>query len=105
MLKDLKEYLCTARIFVLLIAVFLCTCGFVFSQETTGSLSGEVKEENGSPLPGVTISLIGERGTKTSYTGADGKYTFSDLQPALYDVSAELSGFVTLTKTDVEVKA
>ena len=79
--------------------------GVTTAQEGTGTLTGDVKDADGLSLPGVTVTATGPSGSKTGYTDADGRFTIAGLAPGNYDVSAELSGFVTITQTDVAVVA
>jgi iron complex outermembrane receptor protein/vitamin B12 transporter len=66
-----------------------------WSQST---VSGVVLDQLGARLPGVTVTLVGERqdaGNSTS--GSDGGYSFSNVATGRYRVRAELSGFETTT--------
>src|SRR3990172_11368531 len=77
--------------------------GVVLAQSGEGgTLSGQVLDTDSGPLPGVTVTADGEAGMKTVYTDNTGKYLFS-LLPGLYDVTVELGGFITITKTDVDI--
>lgn len=67
----------------------------------TGTIRGVVADENGDPLPGVTVifrseSLIRER---ASLTDADGNYFTPGLAPGYYTVVAQLDGFTTVQQT------
>src|SRR4029079_569174 len=75
----------------------------VFAQET-GTLSGDVKDTDGQPLPGVSVTAAGGGVTKTAYTDTAGKFAISGLKPGTYDITTELSGFVTVTQTDIAIK-
>jgi iron complex outermembrane receptor protein len=77
---------------------------FVHAQET-GTLSGDVKDTDGLPLPGVNVAVNGPAGTRNAFTDASGAFTISNLTPGTYDVTTELPGFVTVTQTDVQVNA
>ena len=74
---------------------------------TTGTLTGNVVDDQNAPLPGVTITisspaLIG--GARTEVTGADGSFSFPALTPGMYLVKAEISGFVTQERSEVQVR-
>ena len=45
------------------------------------------------PLPGVTVSISGDRGSKAEITDSAGSYRFNLLVPGAYTVSATLEGF------------
>jgi len=59
-----------------------------------GTLSTKVIDDNGQPLPGVTVELISsDKGFQRSQTtDAEGLVTFALLQPGPYMVRATLSG-------------
>jgi hypothetical protein len=86
-----------------LFLVLALSAGIAVSQVVIlGELSGQVKDETGAALPGVTITVVSqERGfSKTTTTDSTGRYRFSELQPGRYDVTATLSGFGTVTTTN-----
>jgi len=64
-----------------------------FAQSITGTIAGEVKDEQGGALPGATVTLTGKIGTKTTTTGADGTYRFQGLDPGTYSLQVQMSGF------------
>jgi outer membrane receptor protein involved in Fe transport len=72
----------------------------VFAQRTTGGLTGTVKDDTGAVLPGVSVTLSGERvmGTQVSVTNDNGVYRFLNLAPGTYDLAFELAGFATLNR-------
>ena len=77
-----------------------------FAQQT-GQLNGVVTDKTGGVIPGATVKVI-ETNTGFSHdtvSGADGRYSFSSLRPALYDVTAELSGFRTYKRNGVQLQA
>ena len=56
-------------------------------------ITGVVRDLNGTPLPGVDVTLGGGQ-TATAITDAGGRYTFSALAPgAAYDVGVTRAGF------------
>jgi hypothetical protein len=77
----------------LVAAVALATPAF--AQQTTGTITGRVVDEQGSALPGATV--IGkntETGfTRASNTDAEGTYRLTALPVGTYDLTIELSGF------------
>ncbi len=52
---------------------------------STYSISGHVKTGSGSPVPDVTMNLSGAA-SRTTATGSDGNYGFSELQNGVYKV-------------------
>jgi Carboxypeptidase regulatory-like domain/TonB dependent receptor len=75
------------------------------SAQSTASISGVIKDADGSVLPGVTVIIKNET-TGTSQevtTDAEGRYTATALGAGTYSVSAALSGFKTATAKSVSV--
>jgi hypothetical protein len=74
-----------------------------YSQTTNATLSGVVEDPNGSPVPGVKVTVInpatGMRRTVT--TDESGNYVVPLLPPAKYSVQAEATGFKRVQFPDV----
>jgi outer membrane receptor protein involved in Fe transport len=65
------------------------------AQTALGTLRGDVVDEQGGALPGVTIT-VKETQTNTLATavsGGHGQYFLTNLRPGKYEVTAELPGF------------
>ena len=84
---------------IYLIAIYLlaiCCYNIADAQITTSALSGKVTDQQGSTLPGVTITVL-NNGTGTRYivqTNADGRYTLQNINPGgPYTISASFVGF------------
>ncbi len=74
-----------------LFLVFAASAG----AQTTGDIRGQVRDANGDPLPGVTVTAtIEDRGvSRTTITGVGGSFVMSSLQVDDYIVTAALDGF------------
>jgi hypothetical protein len=87
--------------------LFLCLFAVApaFSQTTSGNLTGTVKDDQGNPLPGVTVLAKNtESGLERSdVTDEGGAYRISSVPYGTYDVTAQLSGFATMVKTEIRV--
>ena len=95
------------RIFVLCSLALLLGAPIAQAQ-TTGSITGLVTDDSGAVLPGVTITLTGERligGAQTQVSDASGTYRFDRLVPGSYNVKFELQGFRTVERPDVRISA
>ncbi len=91
---------------LLVLAVALFAGVLADAQQRTGSIDGVVKDEQGGVLPGTTVSisspaLIG--GLQTAVTGANGRYSFTNLPPGTYTVLFEMAGFGTFTREGIVV--
>src|SRR3954452_14375453 len=66
-----------------------------------GNIGGVVKDTGGGVIPGasVTITNVSTNVTQTLQTGAEGNYRAVNLQPAPYEVTVEVSGFGSVTKS------
>ncbi|HNT01277.1 MAG TPA: TonB-dependent receptor, partial [Candidatus Saccharicenans sp.] len=93
---------------LLLILVFLLSFSVLQAQITrqTGMIRGVVKDSNGLPLPGVTITLSGPSmmGKATDVSREDGTFRFPAVPPGSYTLTAELQGFKSVTMTEVIVR-
>lgn len=78
------------------------------AQVLTGSITGVVADTSGAVLPGVNVTVSGERligGPQTQVTDATGAYRFDRLVPGAYIVKFELQGFKTVDRQDVRLNA
>lgn len=76
--------------------------------QITGSIAGTVTDASGAVLPGVTITLSGERligGPQTQVSDTNGTYRFDRLVPGTYGVKMELQGFRSVDRPDVRISA
>lgn len=70
----------------------------------TAVLRGTVKLADGSAIPGVTITLKGDQGTRSATTNSAGEYVFMNLSPGKYELKAELDGFKTFVQKGIKVE-
>ncbi|MFQ6037674.1 MAG: carboxypeptidase-like regulatory domain-containing protein, partial [Candidatus Aminicenantales bacterium] len=88
----------------LIAAVLLLACAFVSAQEF-GSIKGKVVDQEGVPLPGVSVTLTGSKITTMSTVSSEGgNFRFLSLPVADdYILKCELSGFKTVTRQNLNV--
>jgi len=91
-----------------LLLLIVASASPVFAQGgagSTGSIQGEVTDESGGVLPGVTVTVSGTSmmGTRTDTTNGQGIYRFAGLPAGTYTVKFELTGFAPLTKPDIRI--
>jgi hypothetical protein len=85
----------------------LLAVGGLQAQTTTGRLIGEVIDDGGLALPGVTVTVESEAllgGPRTEITDSDGEFAFIGLNPGVYTLRASLAGFPTQERTEVKVR-
>ena len=77
----------------------------VAAQQRTGNISGTVVDSDGTPLPGVSVTLTGATiAPMTTMTGNEGKFRFLSLFPANdYAVKVEIQGFKTKIESGIIV--
>jgi hypothetical protein len=57
---------------------------------------GQIILEDGSQIPGVTVTLLSPAGKiGTTVTSEEGNFRFTDLSPGIYELRCELEGFKT----------
>jgi hypothetical protein len=66
----------------------------VMAQSSNGSISGNLTDDTGAAIPGVTVSAVNVAtgATRTAVSTSTGRYDIPNLSPGTYRVSAELSG-------------
>ncbi len=89
---------------ILCIAVGLTSTSL--AQVTTGSIKGVITDSEGTPLPGVsvTVSSPAMMGDQSYITTATGAFRFPALPVGRYTLKAELGGFSTYTREEVTVR-
>ncbi len=78
----------------------------VVAQMPTGTASGRVVDNEGKPLPGVTVTARSPflQGVRTAVTSVNGDFMFPYLPPGDYTFTFELSGFQTV-EANVKISA
>jgi hypothetical protein len=73
------------------------------AQAVSGTILGFVKDSTGAVVPGATVTLVnaGTGFSRTVVTDAAGEYTAPLIPTGTYTVSAEITGFNKLSKTNV----
>jgi hypothetical protein len=88
------------KLFLGLLAVLFLASTLTYSQEGVASIYGTVMDDTGTPLPGVSITLTGERiGKLTATTTAGGYFRFLSLPIGSFELRLELQGFKTEVQT------
>ena len=90
---------------VLLFAFIALSAFLTYGQEVTGEILGKVTlAEDGSPLPGVTVTLTGRTyGRLDVVTTKEGSYRFWKLAPGDYELKFVLQGFKSVVRSGIRV--
>ena len=70
---------------------------------TAGRITGTVQDEQGSPLPGVTVEAKSPRlvGTAATVSDANGVYRLLALPPGTYQITFSLQGFTAVVRDGI----
>jgi hypothetical protein len=64
-----------------------------FAQSQTGNVYGNVRDDKGEPLPGVTLTLSGGGAPSIQVSDAQGAFRFIGVYPGTYKLEGALQGF------------
>src|SRR5450830_1673369 len=90
------------KVWLVLLVLPLLVANYVWAQGIpTGTLSGNVADEAGAGLPGVSVTATSPalQGSRTTVTNVNGDWVMPNLPPGEYTVMIALSGFQTVTRT------
>src|SRR6185369_14590830 len=79
-----------------------------YAQVQTGSITGTITDVSSGVMPGVSVSLSGDKligGVQTQVTDTSGSYRFDRLPPGTYQLKFELQGFRSISRSDIVVNA
>lgn len=69
---------------------------------STYGVSGEVRENGGDPAVGVTVTLVlGDREIASKTTDSEGKYSFGNVAPGVYNLVAKKADIIMTVKVEV----
>ncbi len=87
----------------LLLLFLIASCGMLWGQVFTGSLTGVITDQSGGVIPGakVTLTDVAKQVDYTTVTDVVGRYLIRALPPSTYKLTVEVSGFNTATQDGV----
>ena len=93
--------------FCLAVFALLALTSSAFAQVQYGQITGTVTDPSGAAVPNakVTVTNAGTNLSISATTNASGNYTVKELPLGTYKVTAEASGFKTVSNTDITVNA
>lgn len=94
------------RIVLLIVGILVCQ-SHAYGQVTTADVVGAVADTTGAMVPGATVKIenLGTHAIRSSVTGGDGSYTFTQLQPGSYSVTISASAFKSFVVNQVDLIA
>jgi outer membrane receptor protein involved in Fe transport len=77
----------------------------LLAQSATGSMSGDIVDSGGAPLPGVTVTAknVNTGAVRNTVSGAAGNFSIQLMPVGIYDVTGTLSGFSDAKAPNVRV--
>lgn len=91
--------------FSYLAVILLMTAIASFAQSNTGTITGQVQDQNGAVVPNATVTVtnLGTNESRNVQTNDEGFYEAASLPTGMYKVSATASGFQAATVTDIRL--
>lgn len=99
-LHRFERFACLAAAILLIAAPTVVT-----AQITSGTILGTVTDATGGVLPGVAVTIknAGTGAARTTVTDSQGRYREPQLAIGLYEVTAELQGFQSQVRKNLEL--
>ena len=74
-----------------------------FSQTSTANLTGVISDPAGAAIPDVKVTLenVATHEKRAATSGGEGRVTFSQILPGVYDLVAEATGFKSFTQRGI----
>jgi len=89
--------------------VLLCGAGAALSsaQVLRSSITGRVSDASGAAVPAASVTVFNQQTGVVAHTTTDtsGNYTVPELDPGLYSVAVEKTGFTQQTAKDIQLLA
>ncbi|MGB3861491.1 MAG: TonB-dependent receptor [Candidatus Aminicenantaceae bacterium] len=94
-----------SHIFIIPLFLLIFAASFSFGQIITGKIEGVVTDNEGVPLPGVTVEATSPAamGMQSAITSDKGSYRFSNLSPGIYKLVFNLDGFNRTEAENIKV--
>jgi hypothetical protein len=73
--------------------------------QNVGTIRGTVTDPSAAVVPGATVIATGNGVTRTANSDGQGRYALPNMPPGKYNIRADAKGFVTFTRSDLDVPA
>src|SRR5690242_2079103 len=85
---------------------FLIACSAVLAQTSTAQISGTVKDETGSAIPGAQVraTQAATGAVRSVVSGADGRYVLANLPVGPYTLEVTRDGFSLFVDPEIVLK-
>src|SRR6266853_1287607 len=90
----------------LILCLGLCLSIGIWSAQTCGEITGEVRDASGAVVPRAAVAATNTatNASRTTVTNAEGIYSFPALNPGTYQVKVESQGFQPTVRSNVELQ-
>ena len=87
----------------LVVIMVLLGTGLAFAQASTGTINGRVLDQGDAVLPGVTVTVTNQATgvVRTTVSNEEGVYSMPGLDPGVYNVTTDLTGFAAAARNGV----
>lgn len=91
---------------LMLVLIGLFACAAPLYAQTTGSVSGTIKDNTGAVVPGVSVTVenLETQASRSTTSDASGTYEIALLPPGRYRIKAELQGFRTEERSEFQLQ-
>jgi len=77
----------------LCLTLLLAWAPLAFGQASSGTIYGTVADTSGAMLPGATVTVAGNSGSRSTQSGAKGDFRFLNVASGTYKLTVSMSGF------------
>ena len=93
------------RALCIILFVVAMPMGLFAQRSTAADIQGTIRDQSGAVLPGVTVTATATatNQSRSTVTDKQGRYYIGALQPGVYTIAADLSGFVPHKRTGLRL--
>src|SRR3984957_17504977 len=92
--------------FAMLVAILISAAPGAFAQTAQGRISGQVTDSTGAVLPNASVNMekIARHVSRTLQTNSTGDYSAPNIDPGVYSMTVEPSGFTKVVRERVQIE-
>src|SRR3984957_20909730 len=92
--------------FAMLVAILISAAPGAFAQTAQGRISGQVTDSTGAVVPAASVNIenIATHVSRTLQTNSTGDYSAPNLDPGVYAITVEASGFTKVERERVQIE-